>query len=157
MSWIKLAYPNVAFYNFEHPDGAGVMITSDSSTPQVYLVAEKIIEALGSKDFTILDSDTKILKMCKRLWGDPKVAFPESTKKEPVLKHTMKRSEIEEILELHCNPEEVIRNNGVKLYKISGYLVRLGRYGLQVKSKYIPLSSKDKIKRALLELLRRPN
>lgn len=156
MSWIKSAYPNVAFYNFEHPDGDGVMITSNSSTPQVYLVSEKIIEVLGPEDFTILDSDAKILKTCKNLWGDPKVDFPKSTKRIPIIKNKLKRADIEEIIELYCNPEETIRKNKIKIYKIGGIIVKLGRYGLQIESKYIPLCSEDKINKTLLKLLERP-
>ena len=152
VSWIKRAYKKVAFYNFEHPDGAGVMLTSDSSTPQVYILSEKIIENLGS-DFKILEFDEEVVEMCLRLWGEPGVPYPKTEKIKPNLGRDIGRKEVIEILELNCRPEIIQRGKDSTIYKVGETRVKIGLYGSQVEKHYIPYSSKIKTKEAILTLL----
>ena len=152
VSWIKRAYKKVAFYNFEHPDGAGVILTSESSTPQVYILSEKIIENLGS-DFKILEFDEDVKEMCLKLWGEPSIPYPETKKMKPNLEGKIGKREIIEILELNCRPEIIQRGKESTIYKIGESRVKVGLYGFQVEKHYIPYSSKVKTKEAILKLL----
>jgi 16S rRNA C967 or C1407 C5-methylase (RsmB/RsmF family) len=152
VSWVKRAYKKVAFYNFEHPDGAGVMLTSDSSTPQVYILSEKIIENLGS-DFKILEFDEEIVEMCLKLWGEPSVPYPMTKRMKPDLERDIGKKEVIEILELNCRPEVVRREKNSTIYKVGETRVKVGLYGFQVEKHYIPYSSKIKTKEAIITLL----
>lgn len=152
VSWVKRAYKKVAFYNFEHPDGVGVMLTSDSSTPQVYTISDKIIENFGS-DFKILEFDEEVKEMCLKLWGEPCIPYPETKKMKPNLKGDIGKKELMEILELNCRPEIVKRRKESVIYKIGDSRVKIGLYGFQVEKQYIPYSSKIKTKEAVLKLL----
>ena len=153
MSWIKKAYPKVAFYNFEHPEGAGVFMTSDGSTPQVYVLDGRIMIDNYS-EAEILDSDDLIKETCSKLWGDPIIAFPEKHMRVFKIPKDLRRDEIAKIIELFCRPDSVSKVQKSIFYKIDHTRVRLSKYGLQIDSKYISLSSKEKIREALVKLLR---
>ena len=82
MPRIDRTCPNVAFYNFEHPEGAGVLIASDSSTPQVYFRLETGINLRS--EFMILESNRRI--MHDKLYSGFKVI------KISTLKHNLRRT-----------------------------------------------------------------
>ena len=148
--WVKKAYSQLAFYNFEHPGGCGVAITNQSSSPQVLIIAGKIIRA---KDKEILVTDDEVLETCKELWGEPKIRFPEFAKKQPILTE-INRENLEEVLELICDKRNTKREFSWIIYKVGDKMIKLGKYGIKVERKYLPYCSKDRIKNIMEQIMK---
>lgn len=115
-AWAKRAYDKLAFYNFEHPDGVGVIVTNQSSTPQVLLMSGKILEVKGNNDANIIETTDNLFRICKNLWGEPKVPFPDYVQKQPDLTGKLGKIEITEFLELICDKGETKRDLSWNIY-----------------------------------------